>query len=95
MQQKDGSKQTASPAQMEAVKGVLKEHLEKNKFFDQIKSEMQKNPKTHKLDKNVIIEKLRSEGVLNEIISQLPLHKPKATSGNPGSISDSRGSANS
>jgi hypothetical protein len=54
---------------MEAVKGVLKEHLEKNKFFDQIKSEMQKNPKTHKLDKNVIIEKLRSEGVLNEIIS--------------------------
>jgi hypothetical protein len=69
MQQKDGSKQTVSPAQMEAVKGVLKEHLEKNKFFDQIKSEMQKNPKTHKLDKNVIIEKLRSEGVLNEIIS--------------------------
>ena len=69
MQQKDGSKHTVSPAQMEAVKGVLKEHLEKNKFFDQIKSEMQKNPKTHKLDKNVIIEKLRSEGVLNEIIS--------------------------
>jgi uncharacterized protein (DUF2267 family) len=69
MQQKDGLKQTVSPAQMEAVKGVLKEHLEKNKFFDQIKSEMQKNPKTHKLDKNVIIEKLRSEGVLNEIIS--------------------------
>jgi len=64
MQQKD-----FSTAQMEAVKGVLKEHLEKNKFFDQIKNEMQKNPKTHKLDKNTIIEKLKSEGVLNEIIS--------------------------
>lgn len=84
---------------MEAVKGVLKEHLEKNKFFDQLKQEMMKNPKTHKLDKNAIIEKLKSEGVLNEIINSLPNQKIKpdqAASGAVGvssSISESRGSA--
>lgn len=33
-----------------------------------------KNPKTHKLDKNVIMDKLRSEGVLIKIINSLPVH---------------------
>jgi len=54
---------------MEQVKGVIKEHLEKHKFFDSLKSAVAKDPKLTKLDRGQIIEKLKSEGVLNEIIN--------------------------
>ena len=54
---------------MEQVKGVVKEHLEKHKFFDSLKSAVAKDPKLNKLDRNQIIEKLRSEGILNDIIN--------------------------
>lgn len=55
-------------AQMEQVKGTIKQHLEKHKFFDGLRSAVAKDPKLNKLDRNVIIEKLKSEGVLNEIL---------------------------
>jgi len=61
--------------QMEQVKGIVRDHLEKHKFFDSLKSAVAKDPKLNKLDRNQIIDKLKSEGVLNEIISQLPLNK--------------------
>jgi hypothetical protein len=61
--------------QMEQVKGVVKEHLEKHKFFDSLKSAVAKDPKLTKLDRGQIIEKLKSEGMLNEIIAQLPTNK--------------------
>ena len=64
---------------MEQVKGVVRDHLEKHKFFESLKSAVSKDPKLGKLDRNQIIDKLRSEGVLNEIISQLPISK-KASS---------------
>jgi hypothetical protein len=54
--------------QMEQVKGVIKTHLEKHKFFDGLRSAVAKDPKLNKLDRNQIIEKLKSEGVLNEIL---------------------------
>ena len=54
---------------MEQVRGVVKEHLEKHKFFDSLKSAVAKDPKLTKLDRGQIIEKLKSEGMLNDIIS--------------------------
>lgn len=69
------TKSNISSVQMEQVKGVVREHLEKHKFFDSLKSAMAKDPKLVKLDRAQIIEKLKSEGVLSEIISSLPLNK--------------------
>ena len=46
-------------AQMDQVKGVIKQHLEKHKFFDGLKSAVAKDPKLNKLDRNAIIEKLK------------------------------------
>lgn len=60
---------------MEQVKSVVKEHLEKHKFFDSLKSAVAKDPKLTKLDRGQIIEKLKSEGMLNDIIAQLPTNK--------------------
>jgi hypothetical protein len=64
-----GPTKTISNVQMEQVKGVIKDHLEKHKFFDSLKSAVAKDPKLTKLDRGQIIEKLKSEGVLNEIIN--------------------------
>jgi hypothetical protein len=41
-----------SQVQMEQVKGVVKEHLEKHKFFDALKTAVAKDPKLAKLDRN-------------------------------------------
>lgn len=60
---------------MDAVRGAIKEHLEKQKFFDSLKTAVAKDPKLNKLDRNQIIEKLKSEGILNEIINTLPVRK--------------------
>lgn len=64
-----------SGAQMEQVKSVVKDHLEKNKIFDTIKSALAKDPNLAKLDKNQIIEKLKSEGILGDIINTIPNEK--------------------
>ena len=75
------AKTNITNVQMEQVKGIVRDHLEKHKFFDSLKSAVAKDPKLNKLDRNQIIDKLKSEGVLNEIISQLPLNKkPTAVS---------------
>ena len=66
--QKTKSKEPISSVQMEQVKGVVKDHLEKHKFFDSLKSAVAKDPKLNKLDRNQIIEKLKSEGILSEIL---------------------------
>ena len=46
--------------------------MEKHKFFDTIKSAVAKDPSLGKLDRNQIIEKLKSEGILGDIISTMP-----------------------
>ena len=74
MQAKKGGN-SISDVQMDQVKGVVREHLEKHKFFDSPKSAVAKDPKLNKLDRNQIIEKLRSEGVLNDIINSIPVQK--------------------
>lgn len=61
-----------SNVQMEQVKSVVREHLEKHKFFDSLKGAVAKDPKLNKLDRNQIIDKLKSEGVLNDILQQIP-----------------------
>lgn len=57
-----------SNTQLEQVKSLLKDHLETHKFFDTLKSAIAKDPRHSNLDRNAIIEKLREEGVLNEIM---------------------------
>lgn len=37
---------------MDQVKGVVKEHLEKHKFFDTLRSAVAKDPALAKLDRN-------------------------------------------
>jgi centrosomal protein CEP76 len=64
---------------MEQVKHLVKEHLEKNKFFDTIKSAVSKDPNLAKLDRNQILEKLKSEGILGDIISTMPSVKKGMT----------------
>jgi hypothetical protein len=44
---------------MEQVKSLIKDHLEKNKFFDSLKSAVAKDPKLVNVDRNLIIEKLK------------------------------------
>jgi hypothetical protein len=53
---------------MEQVKGVVRDHLEKHKFFDSLKTAVAKDPKLNKLDRNQIIEKLKQEGILGDIL---------------------------
>jgi hypothetical protein len=53
---------------MEHVKQVVRQHLEKHKFFDTIKSAISKDPSLSKLDRNQLIDKLKSEGILGDII---------------------------
>ena len=74
------AQQQITNVQMEQVKGVVKDHLEKHKFFDSLKSAMAKDPKLTKLYRGQIIEKLKAEGVLSSIISDLPLNKKSAVS---------------
>ena len=73
--------------QMEQVKGTIKQHLEKHKFFDGLRSAVAKDPKLNKLDRNQIIEKLKSEGLLNEILNQIPTKRKQMN--NAGNISSS------
>ena len=42
--------------------------MEKHKFFETLKSAVAKDPKLTKLDRNQVVEKLKTEGVLNEIL---------------------------
>lgn len=72
---------------MEQVKEVVKDHLEKHKFFDSLKSAVSKDPKLNKLDRNQIIEKLKSEGILNDILQGIP-HNKKSGINQSSSISD-------
>ena len=65
-----------SNAQMDQVKHLVKDHLEKHKFFDSLKSAVAKDPKLNNLDRNQIIEKLKSEGILNDILQSLPVKRP-------------------
>lgn len=61
---------------MEQVKSLIKDHLEKNKFFDTLKTAVAKDPKLNNIDRNMIIEKLKQEGILSDILNQLPVKKP-------------------
>ena len=57
------------------MKAQLRDHMENHKFFDTIKSALGKNPELSKLDKEKIIEKLKAEGVMDDLISSLPIPK--------------------
>ena len=57
------------------MKSLLKEHLEKHKFFDTLKSAIAKDPRHANLDRNAIIQKIKDEGILSDILQQLPVKK--------------------
>ena len=42
--------------------------MEKNKFIETLKAAVAKDPRLAQLDRNQIIEKLKSEGILQEIM---------------------------
>jgi hypothetical protein len=60
---------------MDQVKSLLKDHLEKHKFFDTLKSAIAKDPRHTNLDRNAVIQKIKEEGILNEILKELPVKK--------------------
>ena len=66
---------------MDSVRNVVKAHLEKHKFFDSLKTAVAKDPKMGKIDRNAVIERLKSEGVLSEIIQNLPTTSKKGGMG--------------
>lgn len=60
--------QQISNQQLDQVKNIIKQHIEKHKFFDSLKSAVAKDPRLANIDRNFIIEKLKKEGILNEIM---------------------------
>ena len=48
-----------SNAQMEQVKTLVKDHLDKNRFFEHLRTAVAKDPKLADLDRNAVIEKLK------------------------------------
>ena len=50
------------------MKTVIKEQLEKNKFFDQLRAAVAKDPRLASLDRNAIVEKIKGEGIINDIV---------------------------
>ena len=60
--------------------------MEKNKFIETLKAAVAKDPRLAQLDRNHIIEKLKCEGILQEIMQQLPTTKKNGgTIGGAGS----------
>ena len=57
------------------MKAQLKDHMENHKFFDTIKGALGKNPELSSMDKDKIIEKLKAEGVMDDLIASLPMPK--------------------
>jgi uncharacterized protein YhdP len=58
---------------MDHVKQAIRNQLEKTRFFDTIKQAVAKDPRLAAIDKNTLIEKIKSEGILNEIMKSLPI----------------------
>ena len=54
------------------MKSQLKDHLENHKFFDTIKDALAKDPDLAKLDKEKIIEKMKAEGIMDDLLKTLP-----------------------
>ena len=77
--------QPISNQQLDQVKGLIRDHLEKSRFFDVLKQAVAKDPRLAQLDKNTLIEKIKKEGILNDIISTLPIatKKPAAMGQTP------------
>lgn len=58
---------------MDSVKSLIREQLEKNKIFEQMKLALTKDPRLASLDKNQLLEKIKSEGILDQILKTMPL----------------------
>jgi hypothetical protein len=69
--------QQISNSQLDSVKAAISQHLEKSKFFDQLRLAVAKDPRLATLDKNQILEKIKSEGILTDIIKTLPIQLQK------------------
>ena len=53
----------SSNTQIESVKSLIKEHLEQNKFIENIKSAVARDTTLASLDRNTIIDNLNSEKI--------------------------------
>jgi len=47
--------------------------LENHKFFDTIKVALANDPDLAKLDKDKIIEKMKNEGIMDDLIKSMPV----------------------
>lgn len=63
------------------MKAQLKDHMENHKFFDTIKGALAKNPELSKMDRQKIIDTMVKEGVMDDLISSLPLPKTQKAGG--------------
>ena len=74
------------------MKSHIQAQLEQNKSFDAIKAALAKDPNLAKVDRSQIIDRLRKEGVLEDIINglQLPKGTPTPQIGGPGSLVKAR-----
>ena len=69
--------QQISNQQLDTVKSAISQHREKSKFFDQLRQAVAKDPRLATIDKNQILEKIKSEGILTDIIKSLPIQMQK------------------
>ena len=72
------------------TKQQIKDVMDNHKYFDTIKSQLAKNPdKLDKMDKAMLIEKLKSEGILDDIVNSLPMKNTGAKAAQPIDVSGS------
>ena len=69
----------ASLSEAEQLKSIIRNHLENSKIVDSLKSEITKDQKFSLNEKNHILQKLKTEGILSSILKTIP--KKKFTSG--------------
>jgi len=72
---------SASSQQLDQVKSLIRDHLEKSKFFETLKQAVAKDSRLASLDKNTLIEKIKSEGILNDILQTIPVQAKRPATG--------------
>ena len=57
------------------VRDIIKDHIENSKVIDSIKDYISKDKNLTVHDKNTIMKKLKSEGILSHILHSIPVKK--------------------
>ena len=57
------------------IRDIIKDHIENSKVIDTIKEQISKGKNLTIHDKNTILKKLKSEGVLSHLLHSIPVSK--------------------